>query len=539
MQKKLLAVAVLSAFSGLAAAQSANVTLYGTLLGDVQLTGATGGDGTSTINANGVPNGANSSLRLNAIGPGLPLAATPLGAAPSTAGNLGNRYLNATPGAAGTSSAGLGTNSLRLRENIAGSNLGFRGTEDLGNGLSAWFQLELAVNIGGGSALGGAAASHNNAPSFRNSAVGLRSNTWGTVLFGQWDLPFNVAYGRNSTSGRIAAPGTTTTGSLMGNSFLGQGTVSSQDLANFCATAGVNATAAGCFAGSTSFDRRQNGTIQWWSPNWNGFDMRASYSMPSGSIQADNGFVGGKILPSIWDLSFGYANGGLDVIYAYERQKDLLAVGAISQGGFASGVGTGAWQIGSVASPTTTALAVAAGGASQVTGSTSTGHRLGAKYTFPLAAGSLAFSALWESLTWNLAYGTAPGVSAVAAGTPGDLTQLRKKAWKIGSSYSFGNHIITGDYYRANNMTGSITGKTTAAGAAAIAGNAFDGSASGARQWVLGYNYMLSKRTSTGVYYNQTNNDTNASYGGQGFGAISAVAGQTAKSYGFQLRHSF
>ena len=49
MQKKLLAVAVLSAFSGVAAAQSANVTLYGTIVQNVEQVSATGGDGSSAL----------------------------------------------------------------------------------------------------------------------------------------------------------------------------------------------------------------------------------------------------------------------------------------------------------------------------------------------------------------------------------------------------------------------------------------------------------------------------------------------------------
>ena len=40
MQKKLLAVAVLSAFSGLASAQSANVTLFGNLVSNWELNSA-------------------------------------------------------------------------------------------------------------------------------------------------------------------------------------------------------------------------------------------------------------------------------------------------------------------------------------------------------------------------------------------------------------------------------------------------------------------------------------------------------------------
>ena len=162
MQKKLLAVAVLSAFSGLAAAQSANVTLYGTILGDFQNTGTSGGDGTGTALATGQPAGANSSFRLNALGNGVGAVAAsgspglqvPTTAASSTSGNLGNRYLNSQAIAAGTSQAAISSAPNRNRENSAGTNFGIRGTEDLGNGLSAWFQMELSATLGGGSAIG-------------------------------------------------------------------------------------------------------------------------------------------------------------------------------------------------------------------------------------------------------------------------------------------------------------------------------------------------------------------------------------------------
>ena len=539
MQKKLLAVAVLSAFSGLAAAQSANVTMYGTLLGDLQMMGATGGDGTSATAATGIPAGANSSFRLQAVGngglPAAPVSSLNGGAGTATAANnaLGFSYLNGTAAAAGTAPAAAANQAARLRMNPAGSNLGVRGTEDLGNGLSAWFQLELSATLGGVPTFNG--ASHANAPSWRNSAVGLRSNTWGTALIGQWDLPFNVAYGRNSTSARAAVPGTTTSGSLMGNTFLGQGTVSSQDLAQSCTVAGGTAVAAAqCFAAGTSFDRRQSQTIQWWSPNWNGFDMRVAYSAAGNQFTADNRTATGKIAPNIWDLSFGYNNGGLDVIYAYERQKDILAQAAIGNatagGGlaFASGVGVGAWNIASVSN----AAGAGAAFGTQVTGSKATGHRLGAKYAF---SNGFAISGLWESLKWDVDH----TIFNPAAATPtqaGLLTGIKKTAWKLGGSYTWSSHFVGLDYYRANNLKGGIQSVATGAGANT---SAFDGSATGARQFILSYNYMMSKRTSIGGYYNRVNNDSNASYGGQGFGATSAAAGQTATTYGLTVRHSF
>ena len=61
------------------------------------------------------------------------------------------------------------------------SNIGFRGSEDLGGGLKAIFQIESAINIDTGS--GGLGS--------RNSNVGL-SGGWGTVFYGNWDTPYKV-----------------------------------------------------------------------------------------------------------------------------------------------------------------------------------------------------------------------------------------------------------------------------------------------------------------------------------------------------------
>src|SRR5260370_25519674 len=72
-----------------------------------------------------------------------------------------------------------GTNfPSRNRVTSNSSNLGFRGTEDLGQGLRAFFQLESAVNLHSGTQSGFWAP--------RNSGVGLQGGS-GQVLLGQWD----------------------------------------------------------------------------------------------------------------------------------------------------------------------------------------------------------------------------------------------------------------------------------------------------------------------------------------------------------------
>jgi predicted porin len=72
------------------------------------------------------------------------------------------------------------------------SRLGFKGSEDLGNGLKAIYQLELGFNsdgggtgqVGGSSGLGG---------SSRNTFVGLAGG-FGTFLIGRHDTPMKVAF---------------------------------------------------------------------------------------------------------------------------------------------------------------------------------------------------------------------------------------------------------------------------------------------------------------------------------------------------------
>src|SRR5258706_853387 len=67
---------------------------------------------------------------------------------------------------------GSGTNfSSRSPVTSNSSNIGFRGTEDLGQGLSAFFQIESSVNIDSGTSSGFWAS--------RNSGVALPSHYYG------------------------------------------------------------------------------------------------------------------------------------------------------------------------------------------------------------------------------------------------------------------------------------------------------------------------------------------------------------------------
>jgi predicted porin len=76
--------------------------------------------------------------------------------------------------------------------NSRASRLGFKGSEDLGNGLKAIYQIELSVNSDGGGK-GQSGANSGLGGSSRNTFVGLSSD-WGTLLAGRHDTPMKVAF---------------------------------------------------------------------------------------------------------------------------------------------------------------------------------------------------------------------------------------------------------------------------------------------------------------------------------------------------------
>lgn len=85
-----------------------------------------------------------------------------------------------------------------------GSRLGFRGSEDLGGGLSAVFRIEAGLNLDDGTAAQGGRAWG------RESSVGLASREAGTLLAGRIPMPYNLAlvavdaFGWAGSGGQIA-----------------------------------------------------------------------------------------------------------------------------------------------------------------------------------------------------------------------------------------------------------------------------------------------------------------------------------------------
>ena len=185
-----------------------------------------------------------------------------------------------------------GENNTRLSSNT--SLLGFKGTEDLGNGLSAIWQMEADIQLDSRQPNSTATPSVANAGNVqqggfasRNTFVGLSSKTAGTVLFGKHDTPYKLATGKldnmNDTVGDY-------------NGIIGQ----------------VN--------GANLFDSRLGNVSAYISPTWSGFHFAAAIvAANETSSTASND-------PKAYSLMGMYDNGGFFASLAREKAQDTDGV---------------------------------------------------------------------------------------------------------------------------------------------------------------------------------------------------------------------
>ena len=172
---------------------------------------------------------------------------------------------------------GAGT-PTRTRIEDQSSLLGVRGTEDLGGGLRAFFQLETVVRLD----------QNNSTFANRNSGVGLQGG-FGSVLLGRWDMPFKVATIAIDPYGDLTLSGITGTLSDGGN-----------------------------------FDRRDQNVMQYWSPNMGGFAFRIAGTANENKSATAN--------PRDYGANVTFTRGPVYVFLAWEKHKD-------QSGGSGAGVG--------------------------------------------------------------------------------------------------------------------------------------------------------------------------------------------------------
>jgi predicted porin len=212
-----------------------------------------------------------------------------------------------------------GTNfPSRGRVTSNSSNIGFRGTEDLGQGLRAFYQVESAVNFDNGTSSGFWAS--------RNSGIGLQSGG-GQVLLGQWDSPYKYSTMRIDPTGNTGIAAYT---GILG----GTGSI----------TAGQGGST---FAERASFDRRVANVVQYWTPAWRGLTGRFAYGTGDTNIGSPSTGVAEStnLRPALYAGTAIYEAGPLYVTFAGERHKDFQALNTLLGANASSGKDD-AWKLG-------------------------------------------------------------------------------------------------------------------------------------------------------------------------------------------------
>jgi len=271
------------------------------------------------------------------------------------------------------------------------SNIVLKGDEDLGNGLSAVWQVQNYISFGGtGNSDGTRADGWSNG----NSYVGLSGKSFGTVLLGKHDTPFKLL-------GRAVD---------LFNNQIGD----SRNLISNGAGTKIGSVALSgndiWYYGGNSWDLRPNNVIAWLTPDWSGFSGAIAYTTnaydPSIAVATYSGITAATVTlnaatgattpTSVAALSMlaKYANGPLLVGLGYENHQVR---------GLSGTTNPNAW-------------------------------RLAGSYTFGEAS---KVTALWQRTMDNLVF----------SGYNDDQT-----TWGLGFSQGFGNNTVKVQYYKTNNM---------------------------------------------------------------------------------------
>jgi len=175
-----------------------------------------------------------------------------------------------------------------------GSEIGFKGEERLGGGLSAWYQCTTTADPRGQS---------QNGWCSRNSALGLKGG-FGNVFIGNWDTPFKRTISPTTVGGNDTG--------IWGTAFVLTG----------------DSTTDAVGANRANFKKRQNNSINYDSPNFGGVQVMGSFTSAQTSTGTLNNGTNNK--PRVWSLGVQYSAGPLYVSGAYEQHRSYAGLGAPS-----------------------------------------------------------------------------------------------------------------------------------------------------------------------------------------------------------------
>ena len=209
----------------------------------------------------------------------------------STVQVFGTMYLEYTVRAEQGNAVGGASRSDADFLQTPGSEIGFKGEEKLGGGLSAWFQCASTADPRGQS---------QNGWCGRNSALGFKGG-FGNVFIGNWDTPFKRTISPTVVGGNDTG--------IWGTAFLLTG----------------DSTTDAVGANRANFKKRQNNSINYDSPNFAGFQVLAAFTSSQPSTATLTTTTNNKA--RVYSLGGQYSAGPLYVSAGYEQHRDFAGAG--------------------------------------------------------------------------------------------------------------------------------------------------------------------------------------------------------------------
>jgi len=400
------------------------------------------------------------------------------------------------------------------------SNIRFTAVEDIAGGVQGFMQVESAVlsqaNTRNDAAGGGTAVSTLQSAggwATRNSGVGLRSQTWGEVLIGIWDVHYHEQDAVDYQ--QIKGPSHSSVLGVMN-------------------TIGAPGWASGAGSiGSLQIGARYSNVIRYQSPSWSGANFRLAYARPSdGAVPSQTNTVVDGSKNRVLNAAAQWNYGPITVGASGLRDADVVMTQATLYSGATLTDPSGA--------PLAATVGSANSGAAGTNLGTVTSARFSAAYLFPFG------------LRIGYVYDRSKLLIRSSGAAFGD-SEFKRSVWALPFSYSSGAHTLFVTYAQASRLDGKIgqpggaesvpLGNLGVTPSAAAAGSVplVMGSETGARFYSIGYQYDLSKRTNVHVNFSQIKNEKLAGYdfyaNGVGMGNGNFGADPTVISLG--LRHAF
>ncbi len=366
--------------------------------------------------------------------------------------------------------------SFNMTNNSSG--LGFKGTEDLGNGLKGLFQVETNVNLTGGSAV--AVQNGSTWGSMRDSYVGVNSK-YGTVLGGYLSTPYRSAL--NSFDVMPGATGVGRIENLMGNMRFGGGTLNGAPSTSTGSVQGSSSVRATAIAYALPTMYGINGSIAYTGSANNGNSNQTSQTYGSGV---------NTVLPqSALSLNLGWSGYGVDIKGAFQQAKVN----------------------------NTQAATVSVDSAGNVDGNSATALNASGYTSYLIGAAYTGVPGLKAAVVYNRNTMGFNGNGTDVGAAKGSSNQI----W-AGASYRFGNNEPRLSYVNSSNTSGLDS----------------MGGQDGGRQWTANWGYYLSKRTQVYGLVSQVKNNANGVWNFAGTGSnLAPTGGQNLLTYGAGMRTNF